>query len=217
MSLAAISLLVIEVFGVGMMLWRISIASAAPLFVDEFNGAALDGSLWAVDDGTAGIRVNDGLLALAGQPYHKRLTSIATFTPTKGGVVAHARMSLDGDYQKFGFGIRDVHRRSIPSSGFYFDTFDDQFGENEGFVRAQIWSTPPSGPYVLHFDTRVQVSWGSFHDFGVKWTPQAVVFSIDGAEVARFAYAFTEPLPIGIINDRLTAMLVDSTVVSSAA
>ena len=183
------------------------VSANAAIFVDDFHGSALDLSRWSILDGTPGINVAGDILALSGGPDHKRIESIATFTPGALGVLATAKINLGGDYQKFGFAL------SGPGVAFYFDTFDNRFGENTNTIRTQAYSYPTNS-YL--FDASVPVSWGSFHELSVEWLPTNIRFLIDGAVAAEFVYlTTTENLPVEIWNDRTPLMQTDFVRVSA--
>lgn len=82
-----------------------SYAVAVPLLGDNFSGTSLDGSQWTITDGSRGVSVSGGNLVLSGSPEHKRVNSIASFSPGAGLIEAKARIAIGGDYQKFGFGV----------------------------------------------------------------------------------------------------------------
>lgn len=198
---------------IGLALLLVGVAAAparaeSQLFFDDFAGDALDTAKWAVLSGGSGISVSGSLLTMAGGPDHKRINSLAEWAPTTGSIVATARFKIESpgathSYQKFGFNVNGTHES--PDAGFYFDTYDDRFGPVTDHIYAIVW-VPPHTNTLL---TQVQVTWSEFHDFSVEWTPTEIIFSIDGAEVARVSDAWTIPLPVGVWNDRGHQMQTD--------
>ena len=193
------------------------VVSASPstqLFFDEFNGTALDTSLWSVFVDENGDYhepyVAGGLLHSQG--YHTRIDSIPTFAAPETGqsVLARARIRLGGDYHEFGFGV-GASERGGPSTDYYFDTynrFDESMGR-EDYVHAVSWFQPASGSPVNLLDVEIPVTWYEFHDFAVERTPSEVIYSIDGHEVARVADTFPGALPVCVWNARWGLMQAD--------
>lgn len=182
-------------------------------FSDDFEGTALDTSLWSVFVDSLGQYhwpyVADGLLHSKG--YHTRIDSIPAFAAPETGqsVMARASINLAGEYHKFGFAVNPMERDG-PITGYYFDTVDSSVGEGlEHHVRALAWSNPGSGSMINLLNVEIPVTWYEFHEFAIERTPSEVIFSIDGQEVARVADAFGGALPVGVWNDRWSLMQTD--------
>ena len=77
----------------------VSASTSTQLFFDDFDGTALDASLWSVFvDGNGQSHkpyVAGGFLHSQG--YHTRIDSISTFTPMGQSVITRARIRLAGD------------------------------------------------------------------------------------------------------------------------
>jgi len=124
-------------------------------------------------------------------------------------LMATARISLGGDYQKFGFGVNSF----LTPIGFYFDTYDARFGPTINSIRALVLSGS-TGTELLNVG--IPVSWGTYHNFTVNWTPTTVSFFIDGKRVANYKYNATSvALPVGVWNDRMPTMITDIVKVSA--
>ncbi len=196
------------------------VAPRTTLFDDEFAGTTLDTSRWTVVANADTISVGGGVLTMGGAWAHHRITSIPTFAPTSdGSVTAQARIRLDGSYQKFGFNVNSPatptgRDTTGPSSGFYFDTLDPTDpihggGGRVNHIHAIAWSVPASGVPADLLDTDIPVTWGTYHDFAVQWTPSSVIFSVDGRDVARVDHTFDGAHPLGLWNDRSGMMITD--------
>ncbi|MBC2715124.1 MAG: family 16 glycosylhydrolase [Desulfobacteraceae bacterium] len=190
---------------VSLILFSPATAQADPLLYDDFDGTALDVSIWNVIEGGGSIQLIDGILTIQGEPNHKRIDSFSTFQPMGDTLFASARMQLGGDYQKFGFRINAV-AFSGPISGFYFDTLET---DNEGTVTALIREVSDTGTVTETLTVPMDVTWGEFHVFTIEWSPAGVAFYVDGEEKARMAFVYGDALPVGIWNDRPEIMLTD--------
>lgn len=184
--------------------------SATEVFRDDFDGPGLDLTRWMIVDGAYGISVGGGLLTMAGAPDHKRINTLMTFAPAGGYVEAKTRVFLDGDYQKFGFQV-NASEYPGPTVGFYFDTYDSA----PNTISAIVLPVAPA-PGVFQRE-ELALPWGQWYELAVRWTPTSVAFLIDGIVRAQFAYAWTDPLPVGVWNDRYPAIYADWVSVDAVA
>jgi len=191
-----------------MILFAPATALSDPLLYDDFDGTALDASVWDViyDFGT--IEVNGSILTTEGiteAPGYKRIDSFSTFQPIGDTLFASARIQLSGDYQKFGFRI-NAGTFPGPICGFYFDTLET---ENENTVTALIREVSDTGTVTDTLTVPIDVSWDEFHIFTIEWSPSEVAFHVDGEEKARMAIVCSNALPVGLWNDRPDTMQTD--------
>ncbi|MBA7481861.1 Tol-Pal system protein TolB [subsurface metagenome] len=179
-------------------------------FSEDFEGTALDTSLWSVFVDALGQYhwpyVASGLLHSQG--YHTRIDSIPAFAAPETGqsVMARASIRLAGDYHKFGFAV-NPNERPCPITGYYFDTLDVEAEEH--YIWALARSNPCSGSMINLLKVKIPVTWYEFHEFAIERTPSEVIYSIDSQEVARVADAFAGALPVGVWNDRWSLMQTD--------
>ncbi len=183
--------------------------TAKSLFSEQFEATNLEEG-WLVLDEVGTISINQGNLSLSGGG-HKRINTRQEFSVTSAGVSAKARIKLNGDYQKFGFGVNPVEFPS-PTAGFYFDTFSrfDSSGGRENATYLLVIDMPngrTSQTFILK--EQVPVTWNEFHEFEVVWTTSTVLFYIDDELKASVPYIFSDVLPVGVWNDRGHLMQID--------
>jgi len=105
---------------------------------DDFNGSSLNSSIWTSPVGSSCVSVGGGVLNVSGypcyptdgDPQHKSLMSIQTFTPSNSEVKASARIYINGNYQGFGFSSfsSSFFSSLSPYFSIYFDTYDNISG-----------------------------------------------------------------------------------------
>lgn len=176
-----------------------SVGAAGVLFDDQFSGTGLDASKWSLLNGS--VVVDGGWLRIQANG-HDRIDSIADFGV---GVTATARVSISGNYEKFGLNVNpDEPGRG--GTGYYFDSYED----GSGHVRLLAFASS-----TTLLNQTVSVTWGEAHDFSIERTASKVTFLIDGNPVGDVAAGFTDGLPVGIWNDRSSLMQTDWVQVSA--
>ncbi len=187
--------------------------AAATTVSDGFKAKSIDNSKWSVVANEGGsIQTGAGIpasLVLEGG-MHKRVNSNATFG---AGAFAAARLTLGGDYQKFGF---DVNAEGQSKIGVYFDTLETTADGGDAVTaivrdcRTNASCDVTSKPLV--------VSWGEPHVLQVLLNGGNAVFSVDGVAMAIIAVGGAAGAnPVGIWNDRGNEMAVDWVFASTLA
>jgi hypothetical protein len=161
-------------------------APRAELF-DDFEAASLDGR-WH-EGGER--RINRGLLELAGSELRMALG----FGHEPGGVSLSARVRFSGPAERIGFAPEG------PAAGgvsYYFETSGSSSDQLE--VRAVAEFAVEGDEPARLLDEPLELDVRRFSDLRIDRTPDAVVFSVDGVEVASTSYSTEGELEVAALK-----------------
>jgi hypothetical protein len=155
------------------------------LLFDDFSDDGLDTWRWLEPVGTARVSEDSLWLEQAG------IESERTFEPGSTGASARARLRLREATQRFGWNALG----SVPGPSYFFEAT-----ARPGEVRAVARDVDANGDAVTLLEEDALGGVRPFADYAIERRAGEVVFSIDGAEVARVETHSTAPLPVAVAS-----------------